>query len=469
MDTTTYSQEAIDKYILTTVCLDDKTLYNYFTEGKVKEFRTRLRRKTDQKSLLKIALTLCTDVWRPRIYKIVKRMQTNMKPYGNLIISGGEAFNIYLPKTHRVITGDIDTKFVPGISSSDQKFFGKMQVVRLAMWNTLGKAAVYGNTKCVTELNKKLKTNKIAQMIGLSIDTNNPFRMRYTLLPKLKQKSSTRNPKEGDVFMDVEIFALDLNVKCFNIEKNKVVAQKLGGILDAPIIKRDEFSSDVYKDFITRKEVAVASKRFLLDDLELLVRFGIRMGPKLVKDKIRLELFIRHVLGVNINKTRPSFDYLMKMAKNKIPKQPKTPRRTIKQFPFDDWKKFNPQIHKTLISPVSLTQLGFILYPMLKKVKAIRRMPVDLRFSPKRARWTNITNNQQRGNLLGIRPNRNKNNQFTLAEIKKVRSKVLPILEKEEIPLPSLLYGYVPLRNNWIPTGLIDKAAIIGLLGQLKQ
>ena len=468
MDTTIYSQEAIDKYILTTVCLDDKTLYKYFTEGKVKEFRARLIRKTDQKTLLKVALTICTDLWRPRIYKIIKRMQTNMKPYGNLIVSGGEAFNLYLPKAHRVITGDIDTKFIPGISASDPKAFGKLQVVRLAMWNALGKAAVYGNSKCAADLNKKLKMNKIAQMLGLTIDVNNPFRMRYTLLPKLKQKSSVRKPKEGDVLMDVEIFALDLNVKCFNVDKNKVVAQKLGGILDAPIIKRDEFSSDVYKDFIKRKEVSVASKRFLLDDLELLVKYGIRTGPKLVKDKKRLDLFIRHVFNVNINKTNPSFDYLMKMAKNKLPKQPKTPRRTIKQFPFDDWKKFNPQVHKTLIAPASLTQLGFILYPMLKKVKAVKRMPVNLRFSPKRARWATIKNNQQRGNILGIRPNRNKNNQFTLAEIKKVRSKVLSILEKEEVPLPSLLYGYVPARNNWMPTGLIDKASIIGLLGQLK-
>ena len=113
MDTKVYSQETIDNYIISTVCLNDKTLYNYFTEGKVKEFRLRLRRKTDQKALSKIALTLCTDIWRPRIYKIIKRMQTNMKPYGNLIVSGGEAFNLYLPKANRVITGDIDTKFVP--------------------------------------------------------------------------------------------------------------------------------------------------------------------------------------------------------------------------------------------------------------------------------------------------------------------------------------------------------------------
>ena len=123
MDTTIYSKEAIERYIKTTVCLDDKLLYKYFTEGKTKEFRARLRKTTDQKSILKIALTLCTDIWRPRVYKIIKRMSKLMAPYGNLIVSGGEAFNLYLPKEHRVITGDIDTKFVPGINPKDPKFF----------------------------------------------------------------------------------------------------------------------------------------------------------------------------------------------------------------------------------------------------------------------------------------------------------------------------------------------------------
>ena len=337
------------------------------------------------------------------------------------------------------------------------------------MWNALGKAAIYGNSKCVPDLNRKLKKNKIAQMLGLRINPKNPFRMRYTLLPKLKQKGTVMKPKEGDVFMDVEIFALDLNVTYFNIDKNKVVAQKLGGILDAPIIKRDEFSSDVYKNFITRGNKSIASKRFLLEDLEFLVKYGIRTGPKLVKDKKRLELFIRHVLGVKITQKKPSFTYLMKMAQSKLPKQPRTPRRTIKNFPFDDWKKFNPTIHEALVSPASINQLGFLMYPMLKTIKAIKRMPVDLMFNKNRARWTKIKDDTRRGNLLRIRPDKNANNLFSIGEIRKVRNKVLPILKKGQVPLPSLLYGYNPDRNNWMPVELIDKAAIIGLLGQLKQ
>ena len=36
-----------------------------------------------------------------------------MKNYGELIISGGEAFNANVKKEHRRVTPDLDTKFIP--------------------------------------------------------------------------------------------------------------------------------------------------------------------------------------------------------------------------------------------------------------------------------------------------------------------------------------------------------------------
>ena len=133
------------------------------------------------------------------------------------------------------------------------------------------------------------------------------------------------------------------------------MAQKLGGILDAPIIRRDEFSSDVYKDFIrhTVRGIPLASKRFLLEDLELLVKYGIRKGDKLKKDKIRLKLFIQDVLKANIKPTTASFNAIMKIAKKHLPTRPKTPKRTIKPFPTNNWRKFNPAAHESLIAPLS--------------------------------------------------------------------------------------------------------------------
>ena len=282
MDTRIYTKEALDEYVRVKVCMDDKTLIKYYDEGKIREFRSRLGRLTNGEDLSKVVLTVCTDVLRPLTYSVIKQMSRSLSNYGNLIISGGEAFNIYFPKNARVITGDIDTKFVPNINPADPKFFGKIQVCRLAMWNALGKGAVHGNNKSMTRYNDKLKTSKLAKMLGIQINTKDPFKMRYTLLPKQK-KGRLSHPREGDVFMDVDIFALDLDVSYYDITKKRIASHKLGGILDAPIIRRDEFSSDVYKDFRRTAQGKIASKRFLLEDLELLVQYGIRTGTKLDK------------------------------------------------------------------------------------------------------------------------------------------------------------------------------------------
>ena len=69
-----YTQDTLDEYIETKVCLGDKTLYKYYTEKvKTKEFRSRLSKLTSQKELKKIVLTVCTDVLRPFVYKLIKQ------------------------------------------------------------------------------------------------------------------------------------------------------------------------------------------------------------------------------------------------------------------------------------------------------------------------------------------------------------------------------------------------------------
>ena len=123
MDDRIYTSDVIDQYIISQVCQDDKTLYKYYTEGDIKKYRARLSRVTDQKTISKIALTLCTDTLRPIIYELIGIMSKNLSKYGNLIISGGEAFNLYFDKKDRIITGDIDTKYVPNINPNDPKVF----------------------------------------------------------------------------------------------------------------------------------------------------------------------------------------------------------------------------------------------------------------------------------------------------------------------------------------------------------
>ena len=69
-----------------------------------------------------------------------------------------------------------------------------------------------------------------------------------------------------------------------------------------------------------RQGVAIASKRFLVDDLALMVKYGIRQGDKLVKDKVRMRRFLTYVLGVYIPTGTNIRDMIAK-AKCKIGRQ----------------------------------------------------------------------------------------------------------------------------------------------------
>ena len=70
----------------------------------------------------------------------------------------------------------------------------------------------------MTSYNNKLKKNKSASMLGLTIKANNPFPYSlFPLMPKLRTGKHIK-PKSGDVFMDVDIFAIDLLVNHYHID-----------------------------------------------------------------------------------------------------------------------------------------------------------------------------------------------------------------------------------------------------------
>ena len=65
---------------------------------------------------------------------------------GDVIVSGGEAFNLYVDYADRIITTDIDAKFVPRMAVNPQ-YFGKLQATKLILWNKLGEIAKRLNTR----------------------------------------------------------------------------------------------------------------------------------------------------------------------------------------------------------------------------------------------------------------------------------------------------------------------------------
>ncbi len=54
---------------------------------------------------------------------------------------------------------------------------------------------------------------KIFKFLGINFNTRGPYVTRRYLLIKKKKVRVDNKPNKGDVFIDVELFALDLNIK----------------------------------------------------------------------------------------------------------------------------------------------------------------------------------------------------------------------------------------------------------------
>jgi hypothetical protein len=184
MDNRLYSDETIRKYIFKNLCKGDDVLMKYYDDDNVSAFRKRLHAKhkdTDLKDMLNVYVT---DTIRDIIYKIVGELSEYMKPMGNLVISGGDAINMYLERSERIVTSDIDTKFAPRMKY-DVKYFGKLQMIKLLTWDKMGQLAFKYN-KVIKERIQK-DNSKLKKFLGVSFTKTGPWvTRRYTLMNKRK-------------------------------------------------------------------------------------------------------------------------------------------------------------------------------------------------------------------------------------------------------------------------------------------
>ena len=122
-----YSHSELVSWVKKKVCFGDKTLYKYISEDSrenIKKFRNRVQRLYPNETFEEAAKVLVTEAIRPLLHGIIDELSKFLKPMGDLMISGGEAVNYYLNQNDKVITSDIDTKFVPKMKPDD-KYFGK--------------------------------------------------------------------------------------------------------------------------------------------------------------------------------------------------------------------------------------------------------------------------------------------------------------------------------------------------------
>ena len=472
MDTGYYTNKTVDRFIKLKLCQSDKKLYKYYINGDIKRFRKRLSKMPEACSNIEqVVYTCITDSLRDIIYKIINNLTIYMSPMGDLIVTGGEAFNTFFPRDNRIITSDIDTKFIPIfketngvlISPKSPKFFEYLQICKLIMWNRLGYIAKNLNYE-VAERIELVTKSKIGKFLGIKLPNIGPFvTRRYTLINKMKQNENTTNITPNDILIDVELFALDLKVRYFCPKSGKITLHSMGGILDVALMRPFEIGYEVIKsrtqghiveNQITGKmkyynNIYIASKCFLIDDVYLMSTLGLRPLKKR-KDHERLIMFAKHVLKINDITRSTNTHNIFKKIKSKLPKETKVDHRLrpvfsnkIKQYGMN----VNPHTYTKYTTTPSVCKLSKRINVGLKgspglTIDKFNRTSGGYRYDIKQKKWIKNTTSLYIKNEMNYRPTECMNLSGSYP-----------------------LYGYNPKRDSRMPVDLVRRSAIIPYIG----
>lgn len=468
MDDHIYSETVINKFIDENLYFKDAKLKKYYDRNLQRDlgkFRARLVSAHKDKDFEKIMYVFITDSIRDIILDTIGELTQFLADSGDLIVSGGEAFNLYMDYEDRIITSDIDAKFVPRIPMNE-KYFGKLQAVKLLLWNKMGELAKRLNLRIKKRIMSMQKQNpKLFKFLGIGFKTNGPYVTRRYSLIKKKKAATNNRPSKGDVFIDVELFALDLKIRYFSPKSGKIEDMNVGGILDIPFMRPKEFGYEValtkrrgvtYRDInsgklINDKRIFVASKEFLIEDIYLMHKLRLRPEKK-EKDRQRL---VR--LSKLFDKKTNSSDSIENVFRRIAPKikTNKTTNRNPTKVSISKAMKVNPRKYNKYTSEPSKEKLSkqivYGLKPVVKNtnVEGYIKSSGNQRFNTKNLRWKNVQNNAYVRNEFALRPE---------------NAKSLP----KNMDVTKTLYGYKPRRNNWVPKTLLNKAAVIPFVGLKK-
>lgn len=428
MEYSSYSESTFEKFIIKNVCQNDKTLVRYLKENNKTAFRNRLAKFPQaDKKIEKVVLSMFTEALRDVILSQISLLTKHMAPFGFLIVGGGMAINKYLPFEQKDIVSDIDSKFVPsivGISPNSPKYFGYIQMAKVLMWYYLGLISQrMTHSKKIMNKIEKIKNTRIGKFLGISWK-NPTFTRRYTLIPKFKRSQGT-NVSQGNVLIDVEVMALDVQgVQYFSPKTGKVMNGLVGGVLDIAYMRRGEIGGKVLKS-TTRgigrhRGLYVAGKDFIMEDIYMMK--SLRLRPdKIKKDRERLEKFAKYVYGVNVKKSNSNFNIYKKTLSNKKSSYI-TQRTRVSQKMLQNIQKLSPfRFQKYTTAPTK---------SQITRTSTMRN--AGYRFNTQTLRWV------------------------------KDRSKYYI---KREKPTKIKLYGHNPNRDSWVPRKILLFSSFIPSVG----
>lgn len=468
MDEQIYSKATIDKFIDENLFFRDTKLKKYYERNLQRDlgkFRARIRATHSDKDFEKMVYVLITDSIRDIILDTIGDLTQFLNSSGDLIVSGGEAFNMYVDFNDRIVTSDIDAKFVPRIPMNE-KYFGKLQAVKLMLWNKMGELAKRLSVRIKKRImSMQKKHSKLFKFLGVGFKQTGPYVTRRYSLIKKKKTSNTNKPSKGDVFIDVELFALDLNIRFLSTKSGKIENFTMGGILDIPFMRPKEFGYEValskrrgitYRDvntgkLINDKRPFVASKEFLIEDIYLMQKLNLRPEKK-EKDRQRLvklaQLFDKRIKASN------SMEDVFKRITPKIVNRVRVTRKPVK-IPINKAAKIDPYKYKNFTTKPSDERLSkqvvHGLKPVIKNtnVEGYKKSSGNQRFNTKNLKWKNVKNSAYVKNEYPLRPE---------------NAKPLP----KNLNVTKTLYGYKPRRNAWVPKTLLNKASAIPFVGLKK-
>jgi len=323
-----YTKQAFDDFINSKLYYQDSnlsTLEKSYLISKARSYETnpnsyleylnqllrekRLEPDTVLNNIKNVLTTVITNIMRPHIYEIIHDINKDMEPYGQFIISGGEAFNLNVPAEFRRLTPDIDTKFVPFFgtnydpSAAENKleYIGLTLKIRVHFWYVvLEKALNKLNGKyrqLYAELLKPIESCPELMILGFKFlhpdhieRSGQPFRKRLSLMQK-------NDEADKNVFFDLNLFAIDLLVSNYpdfggemkiggagglEIVSNSYISTNesgyIAGVLDCPFMRPDEFGYEIFRpDNNTSITIDSQPARCPLVDYQLLSEEQIRI------------------------------------------------------------------------------------------------------------------------------------------------------------------------------------------------
>src|SRR5210317_1722970 len=328
MDQNEYSAGVINRFRMKKLFHGDPVLKKFYESDDVSRFRARMHRVHKDKDFKDFASVILTDVLRYELYAVIDELTEFLNPVGDLILSGGDAVNSYLEPTQRIMTLDIDTKFVPRLKP-DTKFFGKL------VQNGRGKPGKF---------------------IGLGFANTGPYvTRRYTLIPK--KKDAKKGP---DTLADIELFTLDMKARVYSPKTGRIEPINMGGILDIAFMRPGEFGFEVGDDQVQALDIfkitgkyvigkfdniKLASKKFLIEDSYTMQKLGLRAPEKKEKDRRRMIKLARLVTKRKILQSDSMEDIMKKVG---IPlKKTAKKHTTFRNVKMSNAKKVNPKKYTT--------------------------------------------------------------------------------------------------------------------------